>query len=602
MRSCPNCGHEMPDDAPYCPACGTMIPAADPSPASIDGPEIPEAPQTDDISDESVGAPTEPQTGAAPQPENDVSSPTPGIPTAPIPVKSSGSGKKAIAIGAVALLAVGCIGTGIYFMGRGEKVPSSPAQQFKAAQTEYANTLFTSLERVASEKNTQTFSTDLTLTAQYTGDDTISGYLDGTSIDLKMDIKEDAALLGLNFVLRNNPIVSGILSYEDGVAGILVPEVAESWYTMDLVKFLENNAQGEEIPDLSKFTTPKFPAASIREAFTGYLDTILTAVTDDNTVKTENTSFALSLTGENVTGDVYTVTPTAKDLEAMLLKLADQLENDTQLVAIMDEYYGSTMELFDESALQSGEKTMAQQLDEALDEAAASLRKDAKDIAAALEAEHFTWTLRTAGKKTCCQAISADSGEVSWEVSGAGVYSRAAAFGEEVFRFELGKESLLFTMTSDGETISGSGTFKEEKGLWSGQFTMEVAPIVFTVSYHDVDVKKTSALELNYGSYAFTIEEGMNTGSMYLDVGTGKNGGTDHVFRFDFVPLDTPEFRLSDLTVCINSSDKPSTVTRPDAPQTDVTYYTEADFEALAESLSDPVSALIFKMLSALYS
>jgi len=597
MKNCPNCGHELPDDAPYCPACGTMIPAA-----PADGIEGPETPQPEPAPVENVQPTPEPQAEAAPQSDFAAGPFTvPETPVAPTPARSGG-GKKAVAIGLAALLAVGCIGTGVFFLLKGGKGPSTVAEQFKAAQTQYVNDLFTPLKQAMEKKNTQTLSTDLTVTAQYLGDDMIASYLENSSIGLKMDIKEDSTLLGLDFTLRNTPIVSSVFTYEDGVAGLCVPELAETWYTADLVKFVENSAQGETIPDLSKLSVPKYPVDSIQKICVSYLETLMTAVTDNNIVKEERATFSLALTGGNAKGDVYTVTPTAKELEAMLLKLADQLETDPQLVNAIYEFYGSTLDLFDETAQQSGEKTLAQQLNEILAESAVTLREDAAEFAEALEAEHFTWTLYTDGKKTSRQVISADSFELSWESSGDGMCAYLTAVGEELMRFEFGKEALLFSMTSDGETIFVDGTYKEEKGLYTGQLHMGSEGFLYVIDFYDVDPKKSSVLEMPYGSYAFTItDEASGTGSIYLDVAAGENGGTDHVFRFDFAALDTEEFRISDLTVCVNSSDKASTVTRPDMPVTDVTYYTEDDFNALGESLAPTATQIFYKLYGALY-
>lgn len=570
MKTCPNCGHEMSDETRYCPACGAMC-AETPTPAD---PQAPEA--------------------AAPVPELN---------------KPSGGGKKAAIIGVAAVAVAACVGVGIFLMGQGggktPPLPSSLAEQFRVIQTGYVDNMFAALDAVPIGTAPESISTDLTITAQYDDNGEISTYLNGSSIGLHVDAAKDAALMGMDFTFKNVPIVSGTLTYEDGILGLCVPDLANSWYTMDLQRFLERYAEGE-IPDLGALTTGsrQMPFDAIQETMDSYLTTLLTMVTDENITAEEKASFTLDLTGESRTGTVYTVRPTAQDMETMLLALADQLEQDSNLKTILKSYYGiSTWELMDRYSVGYGEPSMDEQLEQGLKEAADNIRENAGMVASQLEAEHLVWTLSIDGSKASRQALSGDSFLISWESSEKGVAARVSALDEEVFDLSITNESLNLLLNADGETLAVTGEFSEQKGLYSGELNVSFGTAGYMYfEFRDMSPEKKSALGVPYGSYAMGLWSDYSEVSCRYDVQAAENGGSDHIFSFSIPEASTPEFDLDKLTVIINSSDKPSTVTKPTSPQVDVTNYSEADFETLGNELSGAATGLLFKLMMALYS
>ncbi len=582
MKTCPNCGHQMSDETRYCTACGAMCPDDAPQPVPA----------------ESAGPVQEP---VAPQPPQDWAPSTP-------PVPPQGGGKKSLIIGAASVAAVACIGVGIFMAmnhGGGEpKLPDDPAGQFKAIQTGYINSMFSALDELPVNTAPEAISTDLTIMAQYDDNGEISSYLDGSSIGLQLDGTQNSALIGMDFTFKNTPIVSGTLTYEDGLLGLCVPELADSWYTMDLERLMEQYSDGLSL-DLDTLMTPRqFSFDTFKQALNNYLSVLLSVVTEENIAVEENASFTLDLSGKSLTGTVYTVTPAAKDIEAMLLALADQLENDTFFMTIMKDYYGAAMlEIMDQSARQYGELTTEEQLKQSFKEAADDIRKNAKTVAAQVEAEHLTWTLSTDGKKAGKQVIAGDSFLFSREASEDGVAARITAMGEEVLNLSVTTEDLYLFLGADGEEITVSGEFAEKGGLYSGQVSASFSTDTFlSIKYQDMDPKKTSALNMPYGSYDFAVWDNYTNISFHYDVQAADNGGTDHILRFSIPEAASAEFDPDKLTVVINSTDKASTITAPTSPQVDITNYTPEQFEALGNELSTAATGLLFKLMMALYS
>lgn len=566
MKTCPNCGHQMTDETRYCAACGTMLP--DDAPQSVSA--EPAAP---------IQEPT------APQPPQD------WAPTTP-PTPPQGGNKKPFIIGAVAAAAVVCIGVGIFFMmnraGGESKLPDDPAGQFKAIQTGYVDNMFAAMDNAPVNTTPEKVSTDLTITAQYDDNGEISSYLEGTSIGFQVDATQNSALMGLDFTFKNTPIVSGTLTYGDGIIGLCVPELADSWYTMDLERFIERYAEGE-LPDLSQLTAAS--TVSLEEFHTlvnSYLDILLSMATDENTVKEENVSFTLEMLSEDRTGTRYTLTPTEKDLEDMLLALADQLEKDELLRKVLTSSGSTTYELPD--------------LEEQIADAVETIREGAAGAAKEIADEHLTWTLYT-DKGSVKQTLVGDSFHAFWESSEKGTGARITVGGEDVLDFSFVDGEIFFSMDADGEELLVTGTYSENHGKFSFDLNVSVGTdFYFSMACSDVSENKTSSLGIPYGSYDFSLWDGYEDVSFRFDVRSAENGGTDHVLSLSIPGASTPEFDLDKLTITINSTDRPSTIQKPTAPQVDVTDYSEADFEALGAELSNAATALMFKLMMALYS
>jgi len=594
MKKCPNCGHELEDNERYCPACGAMCPTGD-TPA----PETPEnepvndpTPQPEAPENQPEGAPVAPPEApeAPAAPETPVVPPTAGYAygqsvTPEVPQPKS---KKGLIIGiAAAVVAVACIGVGVAMMlggGRGTQLTGSPAEQFKTILTTGVDKAFDSLEETAGAEAAENYSNELVITAQGGGAQ-VAPYLEGSSIGLQVDTKKDSFLMGMDFTFNNIPIISGMLTYEDNVMGLCVPELADSWYVMDLERLLEKTygeAGMEYMPQLT-VTTPTDTAKALRKVTDSLMDALLIGVKDDNVTLAEG-SFTL-YSGAKEKGDIYTYKPTAEDWEATILALADWLESE-ETRSFMTEYGGV-----------SGEDA------EELAATAAEMRAGAAETAAMAEEEGLCLTLARGGK-TAQVVLDYAEGRILAETA------------EKSFTLDISddKTSIIYVQVTDhdisalihdekGGNVTLTGTYKEvEKGVYSGTLQMDMGGEVGLLFAFDSMDTGHKMGDMPYGHYEMTMAMQGQEMTIYFDVTGSQGGGSDLAIHFSAPALDTAEFELSTLVINIHSTDKPSSITAPISPQVDVTDYTEEDFNALGEELSDAAMGLLFKLMSAVYS
>lgn len=591
MKTCPNCGHQMPEDAKYCDACGAMFPAEEPAPAAEQEPSSVQesAPVQEPVpAAEATGSV---QVPTAPQPPEEMA------PTTPPPPARGGS-KKPLVIG-VAAVAVAAVGVGAFLLmnhGGGSKLPADPAGQFIAIQTGYMDSMFTALDKLPVNTTPEKVSTDLTLLAQYDDDGEISSYLEGSSIGIQVDATQNSTLFGMDFTFKNTPIASGTLTYEDGIFGLCVPELADSWYTLDLARFLERYSS-EPLVDLSQMVSPSSTLTSddLHTLLKDYLGILLSAVTDENILREENASFTVQLTGRERTGTRYTVTPTVKDLEGMLLVLAEHLKEDELLRSFQSLSYSTSSNLF---TYYSGDASLEEELSQAIQ----AFQENAAQIAQTMVDEHFTWILCTDGKSAGRQTISSDSFNVTWEWDDKDFGLTLSAYDETAVEFTCSPEAFYLLIDDGWDSITAAGDFSEQGGLYSGNVSISAnTDFYLDVTYQDVSPKKTSALGAFYGSYAISVHDGYSDLSIQLDIQAGEEAGSDHILTFSTDLVDEA-FDPNRLTLTLHSSDTPSTISKPTSPQVDVTDYTEEDFDALINEMSDAATALLFKLMMALYS
>lgn len=583
MKTCPNCGHELNDGERYCPACGAMCPADAPLPQDpADGPELQSAPPVSGGEE----TPVVPAAPAVPESPLYASAQEP-TPEAPRP-----KSKKGIILGAVAAVAVVCVAVGGFLLGRGGGPTGTPAQRFASVLTGGVDQCFDQLDKAVAGQKEALTSGDVVITAQG-GGETVAPYLEGSSIGIQMNMGKDSYLLGMDFTFKNTPIVSGILTYEDGVLGLCVPELADNWYTLDLEKYMETYGGGMSVPDMAQLMAPKYPTKAIRAAVDHYLGIFLSAAKDDN-VTVETGTYTLALSGEKREGEIYRFQPTAADLEEMFLALADALEHDTLIHDVIDQYPGAY----------SYTTYYGEELDQEFAEMADTMRKEAAATAQEMVDAGFSWTVAVSRGKLVQTTISTADDLVLIEGSEAGMAMRYEQSGAVLFEGRITDHDLLFCLKDgDWEEFRLSGTYEEKGGKYSGELEMTMGDEgTVTFLFRDVDEKNAMMGSLPYGSYEGRITVAGEEMAVYFDVAKGKDGGSDAVYRFDMPQLSTPEFDINSLVVTLHSTDAPSQITAPTSPRVDVTNYTEEDFTALGEELSNAATGLMFKLMLAMYS
>lgn len=561
MKKCPVCGNPMADDELFCASCGAKweepAPATDPTPADGSAPADSFCPNCGGRV--SAGTVFCPNCGAnlngGPKPKK------------PFNAKPIGIAVAGVAAVAAIVLVVNLLG-GLF---------ASPAKKFVAAQTKLLQEgVLAPVAAVADNYNkaAKGFSGDLIFTADC-DDPSVSEVLDGTELVLKVDTTIKSALINGELTLMGEPVLSGAVTYDKGKIGFCLPEADENYYVMSLESLAELMGMDPDyFEEASKAETPKLPTAELNKVYKAYLDIITGVVTEENTEKSEKKSIKLEELGEKVDGELYVFKPEAEDIEDMLNKLADRLEEDEDLRKLVADYVDDNRETLEAAFSETGYDLddLEDDLDEALKELAEEIRNSAEDAGKALEELDFTWKLGISKGKVCLERIEMKNGG-----------------GAMVMAYESTGEQSVFYVEEDGEKeFTARMERKEKGGMLEGYIAVTSRSYYYgdyiedtvRLDFEDVNLKKTSALGLPYG--VFTLEaEGQR---VELEVAKGEDGGTDHTLRLpDDFYMDDVGY-VDGLEFTLNTSDKKSTAAKPRGKAVDISDYDE---EELAELIND---------------
>ena len=546
MKFCPNCGQSVQDDVAFCPNCGSKLPNASPTPEppAVFCPNCGERAPT--------GAAHCPNCGAA-------------LPVQAAPSKAKKPGVPrnriigiAAAVAVVAVVAVGASALGGLF--------KSPSDRFISYQQDlFVDQFLDQMEEGLDALGSGEFSSDLTITASV-GNQEIQRYLNNSAVGLKVDLDRDSLLANGELVLMGSPVLSGSLTYEQGQVGFCLPEVDNTYYVADLSTVVQNFT-GMQV-DLSALALPEISGSEWRSLISSYLDLVYTVVTPDNVQEQKGANIPMSQVGGSVKGTLYTFRPQAADVEAMLLKLADRLEDDKDLRNLI-------VKLVDPDALMAafgpqifGGYDLETELDAALLSAAANLRANAAYIGQQVQGSGFTWTLGVEGDQVRLIRIETMMSQAAliYECQG----KASDGIQESFYVSEYGTPLFVITnsYTQSGSTRTGTVSYADPYG-YSGVGTISVQ--------YTYDEDKTSPLGLPYGNYSFYTDAMF--GSISLSVKDGASSGTDHVLS-----IVSDESALSDLgglpTVTVNAT-AGSSAQAPSSPKMDISNYSYMQYEQL---------------------
>jgi len=485
--------------------------------------------------------------------------------------KSSGGLRKA----AIAAVIAGCAVVAIVIGFFAANAFVSPAKRFLSYQEALLlHTAWEGVVKTAQRYNDFThFSTDLTITASG-GSSEVAPYLEGSSVGMSMDFDKNKFLLGADLTITGSPIVSGVLTYDQGRMGFYVPELDDTYYTMDLAKLVQAET-GIDWNSLKELEFPEIPLDVLRETGKTYLSVVLRMV-NQKTVTLEKGNFQMEQVdrGEKK-GEIYTFRPVAEDVENMLVELADVLEHDKNLHTLAEGFLGKNQAVVNEFLEKSGyDGDILQELDNALRDAAEELRNHAEDAGKEVEESGFVWKLYGKGGKVCRM-------EMSLEAKNTAVV------------FEQGDSGWAFWSEIDGSP-QGSLVLRYEKenGFYTGELicTADNSENV-TLHFDKVDPGKQSALGYDYGIYQISEPE---EETLNFSVTESKNGGTDHA-----IAIRIPD-SSHDLEIVIHTTDKKSVISFPNAKTKDISDYDEEDFENLFSHWENAAQSLMWNLFRVL--
>lgn len=529
MKTCANCGHTMEDQDVFCGNCGAM---------SLDG--------TDQTAQQAAPA-AEPE--AVPVPEAE---PAPAPEPAPKPAGSKGLWKIGVlAAAAVVVLVVAVLGiTGA--LKNGDK-------SFADVQTEFL--LDTGIQYagqwVEQYEALTDLSTDLTMTVE-TGIPAVDTYLTDSALRMGVEVQRDALALDATLQVMGSDVFSGEVVLEDGMLAIALPEVTDNYYVLDLKQMIYE-ATGVEVTELA---LPELSMDTITSLMKNYFNIVIGAANDDNVTVEKDSAIELPWLGETVNGTLYTFRPTAADVEGMLLRLADALENDEDLREFITSLTGG--QLLTAQLAETGADWQQE-----LDEAAAMLREQAADVGQMVADSGFTWTVGYAdGRVVYQQLITADEAGLTYE-----------SLGEE----KTGRHDVVYVQESaDSYLMMVEGNYTKKDGKYSGNVYMtQQDNTTMDMTFQDVTEKERSALGSAYGIYSFTVEQYGTTVTWDMAVVENENGGTDHRIVMS-MPEMADAFGTDQVTINLHSSDEEATIRPIEGQPVDVATLDDSDLEELS--------------------
>ena len=245
-------------------------------------------------------------------------------------------------------------------------------------------------------------------------------------------------------------------------------------------------------------------------------------------------------------GKSVTIRPTAEDIEALLLRLADEIEDDKELREMLMELVTANPTY---RAMLIGElENMDQELAEEMAETAIELRENAAEVGENAAQTEPTVTFWEGGDAFRLEASMREDGESY------ALYLEGCDTG---FAFWLEGEGetpmeIVAQWEESGGTTDGSVDFRADDGGDS---------VEFTLTFEDV-TDRLSDLGFAHGKYALEI---FGLGRIYLDV-TENGGGTDHIITLDIPTLSAycreegMGFDLNGLELTLHTTDQPARI------------------------------------------
>ena len=508
---------------------------------------------------------------ATPQP---TAAPTPEVtPTAP---KGGGKGIGKVAIlAAVAVVILVVAVFGIIGALKGGD------DSFAGVQREFLlDSGVTYLEQFVDQYNAMTnLSTDITMTVE-TGVPEYDLYLDGTALRMGLETQRDAFALDATLQLLGSDVLHGVVALDDGMLTLAMPEITDDRYVLDLKQIIYENT-GIEVTELA---LPELSKDTMTALLKSYFEVIIATATEENVTVEKDQDIELPYLGETVKGTRYVFRPTAKDVENMLLRLADALEQDEDLREFVLSLAGSNLALVEQAL---NVEDLDATLQQSLDEAAASLRESAAEIGQQVADAGFTWTVGYADGRVCYQGLglAGEPDTYVYESAGKESQGRRDVVYMDNFSEEDGPAALLEAeYTKDGGAYSGTVTMKE----WG--------ETVLSMEYQDVNPEKCSPLGTAYGSYVFTVRDYDTEMTVEMTVEKSAGGGTDIVMTFtgdDFYSMTG----FDGLTLRLYSTDKDATIQMPEGDEVDIASMSDDELMELSmliqSSLMESLSAVL---------
>ena len=367
MKNCPNCGQEVQEDGKFCEHCGEKLEGLESTGSEAMESNIVEG--TDIGIEESKAAVEEAKSSVQEEPVYSYAK--------TLEDSSAGSSKKAMKILIPVLVVILLICAGIFAFGM-KLLPGGVAlsteQKFLHYQEKYLQDKWEAMVALGFVNEDLKQSSDMSLTGEIEGSEQMNKYLKDSEIRLKydMDADKNSFIVNVNAKVMGTDLLDAFADYRDGKFGFAIPVADEHYYRGDLKTIMKNlTGQDIEAPDLKKSAKNRKRMAEISKKY----GNLLLSTLNKNNLTVEKKEFTLENLKEKYHGEVYVFKPTEEDLKNYFEKLADTVEKDSDLEALLEDAYATSTW---DSALGLGD---AETPKEQLSEFAKSIRENAADTA-----------------------------------------------------------------------------------------------------------------------------------------------------------------------------------------------------------------------------
>lgn len=140
----------------------------------------------------------------------------------------------------------------------------------------------------------------------------LNRYLRGTAVTLKLDLDGEDLVLNLDLALMGSRVLTGVLTLEDGVAGVWLPEARDVYYTLRAERLREL---------LGDYGT--VDAAELFANVGAAADAVFSLASEESLTVTRGAEVEYTAAEGSFTGTLYTVVPDAGELERVISELAE---------------------------------------------------------------------------------------------------------------------------------------------------------------------------------------------------------------------------------------------------------------------------------------
>ena len=469
-----------------------------------------------------------------------------------------------ILIAAAALIALICL---IFRLVSG----SDPSKEFIAIQRKFFEQ---SIVKVIKDgiPDSRSFSADIKISGEVKGEslyvEYISKLLEGSSVTLKTDANTKEYLANAILNLKEKEALKAIFYTDENKISFSIPGANKNKYTIDSDKLSESRGiNAEEGRNLRK-AYEKLYDVDLNKVTDSIFSIYAAGVNDKNLVVERNVKIQFSEIAGELTGSVYTWNPKKEDCKNMLLKMADVMKTDDEVVPIISDIVDvySKLGVYDGSSVSDSIDEYVRYINENIDELAEKMEKANITVILGIDKS----------KKLVKYSIEFNNDGVAnlfaFETKKDGSNTSSAVYIEED-----GMRKLKLSNEMSMDNKMAAGTFNIQAASRYGAVNI---PVKYSVDYN-----RKSELGIPYGNYVADFSQLGVSVKLALDVQEAGNGSTDHLIRISGLSSIFSSYNaIESAGIFINSS-TPSTAEKPSGTEIDVSSYSDEELSELFRGL-----------------